>query len=349
MLDATPGGSDGAASRAARLKAMTARASIWLAAAAVTTLTVGLYFAIPRRVPNLAPVRSVRVPALNVTKIGNSLRLFWDPQLSREGRMVLWIKDGPETRRLELDAKQLSEGNVVYLPNHSDVEFQLEMLGPGGSATESILSIGGPIKTAAVVKPPTVVAPLREDGYRKRVVTASRNASRPLALPRPKASSGAEAAIPDAPAVRAEVVRTDGSKELLESIAPDQRSANAELAVKVRAEPVAATRRNLPLIRRVSRRADFVPPSVLHEAPPPDLPHRTIPRDVNINVKVYVNTSGKVDFSEVVSKVAESDRDLASLAVFAGRRWEFLPARSGGSAVAGEVILHYRFSAVGTR
>ena len=63
------------------------------------------------------------------------------------------------------------------------------------------------------------------------------------------------------------------------------------------------------------------------------------------NVKVYVNAAGKVEYSEVISKVAEADRDLASLAMFAARRWEFVPARSAGSAVAGEVILHYQFRA----
>ena len=72
-------------------------------------------------------------------------------------------------------------------------------------------------------------------------------------------------------------------------------------------------------------------------------------RDVKVNVKVYVNAAGKVDYSEVISKVAEADRDLASLAMFAARRWEFVPARSAGSAVAGEVILHYRFRATGQR
>ena len=69
-------------------------------------------------------------------------------------------------------------------------------------------------------------------------------------------------------------------------------------------------------------------------------------RDVQINIKVYVNAAGKVEYAEVISKVAEADRDLASLAMFAARRWEFAPARSAGSAVAGEVILHYQFSAV---
>ena len=72
-------------------------------------------------------------------------------------------------------------------------------------------------------------------------------------------------------------------------------------------------------------------------------PNRNLARDVKINVKVYVNPSGKVDYSEVVSKVPETDRDLAVLAVFAARRWEFAPARDGDSAVPGEVILHYQF------
>jgi outer membrane biosynthesis protein TonB len=68
-----------------------------------------------------------------------------------------------------------------------------------------------------------------------------------------------------------------------------------------------------------------------------------VARDVKIDIKVYVNPAGKVDFSEVVSKVSETDRDLSVLAVFAARRWEFVPARDGDSQVPGEVILHYRF------
>jgi outer membrane biosynthesis protein TonB len=66
-------------------------------------------------------------------------------------------------------------------------------------------------------------------------------------------------------------------------------------------------------------------------------------RDVNIDVKVYVNPAGKVDYSEVLSNVVEADRDLAALAMFSARRWEFVPARSGDEAVPGEVILHYQF------
>jgi len=72
-------------------------------------------------------------------------------------------------------------------------------------------------------------------------------------------------------------------------------------------------------------------------------PRRNVARNVNIDVKVYVNPAGKVDYSEVLSNVAESDRDLAALAVFSARRWEFVPARTKDGAVPGEMILHYQF------
>ena len=60
-------------------------------------------------------------------------------------------------------------------------------------------------------------------------------------------------------------------------------------------------------------------------------------------MKVYVNPSGKVEYSEVLSKVASTDRDLAASAVFAARGWEFVPAHAGEGPVSGEVILHYQF------
>jgi outer membrane biosynthesis protein TonB len=73
------------------------------------------------------------------------------------------------------------------------------------------------------------------------------------------------------------------------------------------------------------------------------LPYRNVAQDVNIDVKVYVNPLGKVDYSEVLSKVPETDRDLAALAVFSARQWEFVPARAVDGNVAGEVILQYEF------
>ena len=265
----------------------------------------------------------------------------------------MWIKDGQDTQRLELDAKQLSEGSVVYWPSHGDVDFRFEMASPGGSVSESIRAIGGPTKpavadlsaAAVTVKPRAAPVHSGKPPRRNRVVAASRPVARALALPRAKPPSGTAGSIPDAPAVPAEVAATDSGK-VLNSIAPVKSGEGADPVVQVRVEPVTGAHRSIPLIGRLSRRADYVAPSALRDPGLPNLSHRQILRDVNINVKVYVNAAGKVDYSEVISKVAEADRDLASLAMFAGRRWEFVPARSAGSAVAGEVILHYRFHAM---
>ena len=91
-----------------------------------------------------------------------------------------------------------------------------------------------------------------------------------------------------------------------------------------------------------------MPPAALRNPGLTSPPPHSVSREVNIDVKVYVNPAGKVDYSEVLSKVAEPDRDLAASALFSARRWEFVPARDGDGTVPGEVILHYQFGP-GTR
>jgi hypothetical protein len=62
-----------------------------------------------------------------------------------------------------------------------------------------------------------------------------------------------------------------------------------------------------------------------------------------LDVRAFINESGKVTYAEMVSKVTEANRRLASLAVFDARHWEFTPAQLGAQIVPGEVILRYRF------
>ncbi|HJT86368.1 MAG TPA: TonB family protein [Bryobacteraceae bacterium] len=63
---------------------------------------------------------------------------------------------------------------------------------------------------------------------------------------------------------------------------------------------------------------------------------------VPIDVKVYVAESGTVEYAEVLSN-SNRHPDLAGAAVYAARKWDFLPARMGDEKVPGEVILHFRF------
>jgi hypothetical protein len=65
---------------------------------------------------------------------------------------------------------------------------------------------------------------------------------------------------------------------------------------------------------------------------------------VPLDVRAYINESGKVTYTEMMSNVTEANRRLAGLAVFDARRWVFMPAQLGEQRVAGQVILHYRFS-----
>lgn len=94
------------------------------------------------------------------------------------------------------------------------------------------------------------------------------------------------------------------------------------------------------------RRSDFVPPSPLHEALEdfPDKLRSEIKREVPIDVRVYIDRTGKVQYSELLSNGTGKNRDLASLAVFSSRHWEFSPAEFRGEAVPAEVVLRFRFS-----
>ena len=167
------------------------------------------------------PVKPGPPVALNVTNIGNSLRVSWDrPSTRIAAKAILWIKDGQEMQRFELDSKQLSEGSVVYWPTHSDVDFRFELLSAGASVTESVRAIGGPSKGRhpgrVALEGQAVSVPFRKPPHKKRlasqvspstaprrngVVPASRQLSGALRLRRPEhgPAAAALASLPDPP------------------------------------------------------------------------------------------------------------------------------------------------------
>jgi hypothetical protein len=102
----------------------------------------------------------------------------------------------------------------------------------------------------------------------------------------------------------------------------------------------------IPLLRRLNRTAEMLPPRPIHETTPaiPAELRRRLKSEVPLDVRAYVDESGKVTYAEMISDLTGEDRDLATLAVFDARRWEFMPAQLAGQPVAGQVILHYRFS-----
>jgi hypothetical protein len=180
---------------------------------------------------------------------------------------------------------------------------------------------------------------------RNEVIPASRQLTSALGVRRPdhNPATSTPAALPDPPTIQPVIAPPSTGGEFLKPMVPAHDLGGSNSPFRVIVEPVPASRRGIPLIGKRYRREDYVPPTPLRNPGPPDPPHRNIARDVKIDVKVYVNASGKVDYSEAFSKVAESDRDLAAVAVFSARRWEFVPARTGDGTVPSEVILHYQF------
>jgi TonB family protein len=120
--------------------------------------------------------------------------------------------------------------------------------------------------------------------------------------------------------------------------------------VSVEMEPVSSSRMgkvvsHIPFLRRLNKPAQaFVPPAPVHQVKPRLSAHERemLTEPVRVNVRVYVTEGGKVQYVELLSS-ARHNRDLATAAVYAARRWEFAPAHVGSEHVPGEVILHFQF------
>lgn len=98
---------------------------------------------------------------------------------------------------------------------------------------------------------------------------------------------------------------------------------------------------------RMRSRPDFVGPTPLRQfaAEVPAVLRERMKHEMSIDVRVYINAAGKVEFAEPTSGASGVKKDLGAIAVFTSRRWIFAPATSGMQNVPSEVVLRYRFGA----
>ena len=102
----------------------------------------------------------------------------------------------------------------------------------------------------------------------------------------------------------------------------------------------------------VQKGITFVSPRLIQQCSPevsPELRRRIQSNTVPITVKLYLGRSGTVEYAELLSDGTGANRDLATLAVFASRKFQFSPAQKGGEAVPAEVLVRFRFGALGNR
>ena len=164
------------------------------------------------------------------------------------------------------------------------------------------------------------------------------------------AASAAMPVLPKPPAVAGEPASYDELVSLASTTCEPELLQIPDPLVSVATSPVplphrGALLRELGLSGKSGKTAEFVPPTPIRE-PPTEVPPELRPRlknQVAMNVKVYIDRDGKVTYAELLSKGTGPNRDLASLAVFASRQWEFSPARLGDETVPAEAILRFRF------
>ena len=335
------------------------RVPVWAAGAGAAAFSVGLAFGVWAHVPRAALAPGDSPLDLSVSDTGHGLRLSWNRRRPGADHARLHIQDGKSERTIELDAAQLREGSLVYWPSTNDVNFRMQWLAPGVTAAESVRAIRGapePVREASlftaitadaplpIASAPPPLLPLMKRPMIKRRLRAYVPPEPTVRLARP-----APASVPEPPAVEnpGQRILSLISGQVGRPVLPD---AAGETQVRVTVEPVAGSRlehvaQRIPLLGKRYRRSEYVAPVPLRDPVVTPGLSRGVTHEVQIDIKVYVNASGKVEYAEPASRVPESDRDLAALAMFSARRCEFIPAHTPAGAVAGEAILRYQFGA----
>jgi CheY-like chemotaxis protein len=320
-----------------------------------------------RRAQVPAPIRvgSSQSVALTVTGEGDRLRLSWDGSAPgiRPGRCgVLWIADGSTQRRVILDVSLLRAGTVFYWPHTNDVSVSLNIpdankdlneVSTGDSTCVPQPGVSSVDQQAKTVDPRYQQNTGREDQRHRIAYTRSKGA-RKYASP---TSPGSRQTLPTAKTlseslpVAASPVERIAEKQIIAAPTNPIAQSAAESFSTVTFEPVTESHSGgvmgkMPLLRRLHRGPEFVPPRPVQETTPtvPEKLLSTLRTEVPLDVRVYINKSGKVDYAELLSDITAVNRGFASLAVFDARHWEFEPARSGTRIVPGRALLRYRFN-----
>ena len=310
--------------------------------------------------------RALRQPelSLDIERTGDALQVRWDPNLPTVRRAdlgVLWITDGLQQVRRELDPKELASGSTTYVPASKDVNFELQVFTLTDKTNKSI---EGEVPTApppaaqvAANLPASPGEPWSEPPAPTSAQTLAATAGRavPKTPPKQGLSKRLSAKRSDAPAP-APVVAARALPHVVEpppalpiekpqtqlaSVLPPHALSQPpapEAEVSYEAPRASAVRRALRKISSLgaSDSDSFVPPSPTRKVAP------AIPggdAQGSVDVKVYIDESGKVSRAQVLTK----DSDLAGPSLSAARQWHFSPARKRDKPVPSEMVLHFRF------
>ncbi len=359
------------------------RPAAWTAAAlialAVAAATVGPWVA--RRL-SLRDSQAV-TPAgatlgLQVVRKTDHLLLTWNRnalEVVSARRAVLLIRDGSQQKEFDIDAAQLRTGSIFYTPASGDVQFRLEVfVDDNRSLAESIRvlapeALSTPTNSGGLPAQARGIQPFREQQHlgapsRRGVLTLSSGDEQPErppsaereAAPRPKPF------VHELPQPKSAEMPSLASPPQLET-APTSVASVLRPNAAMSGPPPAATPPSAPSVTRPaslnaaasvpaaqpkSSDIDFVAARILRRVAPTLTPAaRSVILGLSgeniVQVRVLINTNGKVDEASLVRGSTTPHPVLAQAAMEAAKKFEFAPAQSNHHAVPSEMVLNFRF------
>jgi TonB family protein len=298
--------------------------------------------------PQLSPEPAMHLAG---SKYGRDLNLSWNPQLpglssARIG--LLTIKDGSTTRELTLTAAQLRGGRAVYTPISDQVEVMLEVFSSSGKSTsDSVLFVLTRLdektpapQTSASSDRPTQFA---DDGYtRWRTESRSERQVRGFVPPPASVPSGRSTRVvltEPPPAVDAAL-----PPELVarSSAAPPAITSAISRPVLIPVQPPVETRKNQPALNPA---AVTIAPRPIRQVRPalPSNVRAMVVGKSEVDVRVQIDTAGRVVAAEPVATDGSLDRYLGTAAVSAAKLWTFQPAQAGDQKIPATLVLRFTF------
>ncbi len=343
---------------------LTAPARAWhswaLSGAAAAMLIVSLtmwsrsHAATAQAEPSEAP-RPAATPdagvSLHVERRDGSAILTWNraaPDAQRAQSALLVITDADKRRELRLDRTDLQTGRVVYVPESDDISFQLQLLAPGRSSTESVrwLQESPTVPAAAPLPSPQLTATAKSQSGESKA--DSGDAAEPV--PKPTFRVFPQVAVvtpPPIPAPPAVVVPTPTvtSPAVTPSIPPPPAP---KLITSVTVEPVGRSvwkkmwgKVSPEHLLHGNDQSGVTPPRPLREVKPrlSDALLSEIDGAGTVDVKVFVGRSGSVTRAEL--KDHDVDAPIADAVIRAARNWKFEPAHNDAGPIEGLALLHF--------
>jgi len=318
--------------------------------------------------------------ALEVVKEKGLLHLRWNkdiPLIASASSGILAIKDGFRQKDVHLDPSRLRSGAFDYVHRTGDVTFRLRLTGPGGEASEWVRVVGvdrSPPRVAsgerAVIKPHSrgwagprtrkdiliaglgsaaPGAPTRRPSpvRSERIARVAPHGLTPPILVHNNARSAPHedktgVGVPDAKVPAAQGTESSSLAGPVVKPGESNRPAQGNDSVRLSAEAGPATSEN-EANSRESVSQPINPRSLLRitaSLAPGMRP--LVPAGTKVEVKLYVDKTGKVVRAEPVMKI-NLDPDAARLAIHAARELRFHPAQRGGQDVASETVIEFDF------